>query len=983
MDPRFVSQALGAFLLAFLWSGVGMPAAVKIGRKRGLVVRPRLFGSRRRRSVSILGGVAVAGAALIGSVLSSGVSARLVGMISGGLLLLLLGYADDRSPAGGLTVWTRILVEAAIAFAAWLFGVQVEVVGIAWVDAIATVLVILAVVNSFNLLDNMDGVSGSTGAGVALSILAISAVTGQVVISTLSAALCGACLGFLRLNLVKAKIFLGNGGALFLGFLLVTSAMTLDLPFPAPWGLLALLLIFVVPAMDTSLAVMSRLLFGRRLTQGGVDHLSHRLVQLKIGQKATALAHAVVSILAGGALLAAIIFDARLILPIAIGIGVLLGSVLLLVRPYERVPLSRTRKLALGSIAFLLAGLVLTVWSSLGARDDLVRAREQLLDARVSLVGLDVEAAQEQLGSAEVAFVEAERKLSSWRTWVGWAVPGVHGNLKVAKALATSGSLVVEAGREGAKVLALLPSSDGKVTVPFSDGRLDIALLDRAAGPALRVKTLIREAQTLVDDTQAVVLVPGVKFARQEALAALAKAREQSDSAYAMTTLLPDLFGSDGKRTWVLAAENLAELRGRGGFIGELGELTADKGVLELGEFVPTSSLPQLDFTRSPSYAPEYEAHYERIGALHSWANLGMSPNFSSGAGVLLDKLRRAGVMQAEGVISMDPVALSYLLEAVGPLDLEGVPEPVTASNVVEWSLNKQYFQFAASAEDRKKTLGVVAEKVWSAVVDGGIDPRSLADVLSKSIRERHLTIYSADRQEQDLLGRLGLTRDVDKGGGDYFMVVSHNLGENKMDYYMRRSIRYRAKIEHDGSTASELQIDIKNSAPSTPLPDEVGGERPRLHLAAGESRSYLTAFVPQEAILDRVTVDGEVTDNFDNRAELTKRVLALYVELPPGTSKTVTFRYTIPGALYGDRYRLLAQRQATVEPDQVSISVDFPPEATLTYRSKALSAQRLRWSGPMQSDRSFILHAEVPPRVRLRDQLVDWLRTPVFELGD
>ncbi|MDP2727078.1 MAG: MraY family glycosyltransferase, partial [Dehalococcoidia bacterium] len=150
-----------------------------------------------------------------------------------------------------------------------------------------TVLWTLAITNSLNLLDNMDGLSGGVAAVAAAFFLVLALLNGQFLVASLSAALLGACLGFLRYNFNPASIFMGDAGSLFLGFIL--AALGIRLRFPGQLTIVTWMVpVFVlgVPLFDTTLVVVSRLRRGLNpLTSPGRDHLSHRLVSLGLSQR--------------------------------------------------------------------------------------------------------------------------------------------------------------------------------------------------------------------------------------------------------------------------------------------------------------------------------------------------------------------------------------------------------------------------------------------------------------------------------------------------------------------------------------------------------------------------------------------------------------------------------------------------------------------------------------------------------------------------
>jgi UDP-GlcNAc:undecaprenyl-phosphate GlcNAc-1-phosphate transferase len=291
-------QAGEAFILGLGSSLVGMPVAVWAGRRFGMVTYPRLFG-RGREGVSYLGGLAVA-VALMGAAITASWGAlppALKYVLAGAALLLLVGLADDRSRRGGLTPLSRVVVETAIGAWLWWAALRPVITGMPWLDAVIVIFFLVAAANAFNLLDNMDGIAGTTASAAGAGLTGLSLLSGQPLLALVAAALTGACLGFLRNNLFVSRVFLGNGGSVFLGFIIAGMALELNLPVQPPMRFVTTIAVLSVPAMDTSVVVLSRLLTRRSPFEGGTDHLSHRLLVLGASIKGAAAFHAWVSAL--------------------------------------------------------------------------------------------------------------------------------------------------------------------------------------------------------------------------------------------------------------------------------------------------------------------------------------------------------------------------------------------------------------------------------------------------------------------------------------------------------------------------------------------------------------------------------------------------------------------------------------------------------------------------------------------------------------
>jgi UDP-GlcNAc:undecaprenyl-phosphate GlcNAc-1-phosphate transferase len=143
-----------------------------------------------------------------------------------------------------------------------------------------TVLWLVGITNAFNLLDNMDGLAAGIAAISSLTIFAIAVTNGQFLVAALAVGLAGCAIGFLRHNFHPARIFMGDGGALFVGFLIAYLGIKMRFESGRLVSAIVPLLVCSVAILDTTLVTISRLTTGRSPFLGGQDHVSHRLVRL-------------------------------------------------------------------------------------------------------------------------------------------------------------------------------------------------------------------------------------------------------------------------------------------------------------------------------------------------------------------------------------------------------------------------------------------------------------------------------------------------------------------------------------------------------------------------------------------------------------------------------------------------------------------------------------------------------------------------------
>jgi UDP-GlcNAc:undecaprenyl-phosphate GlcNAc-1-phosphate transferase len=264
--------ALAALVLADVLSGALRVLALRCG----LTDRPGLRKAHVRPT-PYLGGIAIA----VGTLAPVAVLVRHwdegIGVIVvAGAAVAVLGLIDD---VKSLNPAARLLVEGLAATAVVLFGGRFEVFG-SWLDPIVTVVWIVVITNSFNLLDNMDGAS-ATVATVTAGFLAWAAyLAGQAGFVLLLLALSAGCVGFLIHNWTPARMFMGDAGSLFIGFVISAAAVLIDVPGGPVDRSAELLLVTFVATVDTCLVMVSRHRAGRTWLLGGTDHISHRLRRL-------------------------------------------------------------------------------------------------------------------------------------------------------------------------------------------------------------------------------------------------------------------------------------------------------------------------------------------------------------------------------------------------------------------------------------------------------------------------------------------------------------------------------------------------------------------------------------------------------------------------------------------------------------------------------------------------------------------------------
>lgn len=278
---------IAIFLIALTTTSLSTPWVRRLAMEIGFVDAP---AQRKLHAtpMPLLGGLAIIGGALGGVVLFYGRLPRTItAVLLASTVVALVGLWDDRY---GLPAWAKLLGQLVGAAILIYFGIHVQLPMPALLNYLFTFLWVATISNAVNFLDNMDGLSAGISSVSAAFILLLGALHGQFLVAALAAAILGACLGFLRYNFKPAQIFMGDAGALFLGFLLAVLALRLRFPdndnivtWMIPLFLLGL------PLFDISLVIFSRLRRGVSPNTAGKDHISHRLVRLGCTQREAVL----------------------------------------------------------------------------------------------------------------------------------------------------------------------------------------------------------------------------------------------------------------------------------------------------------------------------------------------------------------------------------------------------------------------------------------------------------------------------------------------------------------------------------------------------------------------------------------------------------------------------------------------------------------------------------------------------------------------
>ncbi|BCN70589.1 hypothetical protein RE943_40620 [Prescottella equi] len=451
----------------------------------------------------------------------------------------------------------------------------------------------------------------------------------------------------------------------------------------------------------------------------------------------------------------------------------------------------------------------------------------------------------------------------------------------------------------------------------ISEGaRIDLGPL-REAAPALADSAAAAAelaAQADAVDSTFLGAVDSARIQLQEQTADLSQLLGNVSTA---AEIVPSMMGADGPRTYFIGFQTNAEARGTGGLLGGFGELRAVDGAVHVEDLGSNKEL-SIEDKKPLDLGPDFEKQYGISRPTTDFRNSNVSSHFPYAAQIWRSLWAQESGEQVDGVIATDPVALSYILDVVGPVTMPD-GEKVTADNVVELTESTAYSRFANDNNARKAYLQDIAGKVVERMTGKISNPQALLEALGRAASERRIAVWSANPTEQQVLEGTVLGHTVPDDPAPYAGVVVNNLGGNKLDYYLQREIDYTAESCVGDTRKSTVTIRLTNTLPPGDYTKYVAGmfDNPA-GAPVGTNLTNLSLVATQGAKLNKVTVDGKPAFAFTG-AERGHPVFDIQTQVRQGQTIEVKYELTEP-AVGGEAW---VPVQALI--DVAAVSTDVP----------------------------------------------------------
>ncbi|NII50332.1 DUF4012 domain-containing protein [Frigoribacterium endophyticum] len=419
--------------------------------------------------------------------------------------------------------------------------------------------------------------------------------------------------------------------------------------------------------------------------------------------------------------------------------------------------------------------------------------------------------------------------------------------------------------------------------------------------------------------------VEPIKDAVAQLVDVLSKATTQIDVVARAVDLAPAMMGANGPRDYLILFQNNAEVRATGGIPGAVALLHVEDGRLSLVQQASSSDFPRADAPVLP-LPPETEGLYGAITGQYI-QDVNLTPQFPLSAQLASEMWKRQFGTTVDGVLSMDPVALSYLMAATGPITLP-TGDVLTSDNVVPLLLSEAYSRYEEPAQQDLFFAGT-ASGVFSAVASGSLDPKTLVSALTRAGDERRIYLWSADPDEQARIAETTLAGQLPTSTPSqprFGMYLNDGTGA-KMDYYLGADFGVGQEVcRQDGRSTYVVEVTLRNDAPAdaaASLPPYVTGDG-NFGIPPGQISTNLAVYAPSEGVFMEAAVDGQPA-GVQTATDSGHAVVQLQTTLSPGQSTTIKMSF-----LGGPTTTGAAQLETTPivnlpETQQVSVTCESP----------------------------------------------------------
>lgn len=558
-------------------------------------------------------------------------------------------------------------------------------------------------------------------------------------------------------------------------------------------------------------------------------------------------------------------------------------------RRLDRILEDRPRVAVLAGLGgAVLLGLLWSAWVVFATARDLREVEDQAQIMRAALIRGDAAGARDALAGYQDAADAAAGRTDGPTWWLFEHTPLLGDD---AEGVAVVAQVLSGIGREGLPPVAGAAEEVTADSFQPESGVFPVARIEAMAEPAQQSEAAFDDAATRLQrvDPSGFLGPVASRFAVLREL--VEDARDTLGSTYRASRLMPALLGDGAPRSYLLVFQNNAESRSSGGLPGSLSLVRARDGEVDIVEQVDMAALGATEAPILPLTEEERLVFGEILGRTGVDATL--TPDFPRAAELIRARWEKVMRTRLDGVILVDPVAVSYLLRGTGPVAVPG-SAPVTPANVVFKVENEIYVQ-AGTTTAQSDYQNAVAKAVFDTFADGrGDTVESIRGLVSGVLEGRVRLHLFGEREQAEIAGTRIAGEFVDRAGDPPEVgIYVNDGGPTKMQYYLRRDASLASRSCVGDRQELSGSVTFVNDTPPSPelLPDTITGEFfPGNRTDPGQQILVVYLTTPVGGSLEELSINGQrvvrpVVQDYAGR-----RIVTLGVVLDPEQTQTVDF---------------------------------------------------------------------------------------------
>ncbi len=520
---------------------------------------------------------------------------------------------------------------------------------------------------------------------------------------------------------------------------------------------------------------------------------------------------------------------------------------------------------------------------ALSARGQLEAAMTGVQQVQKAVLAGDLDTAAKSARTVSEHTTAAVAATKGWQWGFAESLPVVGSNLSAVRTVAEV--------TDGLATDVVTPAASVKLSdLNISNGRIDPAALITLATTFDSVDKGIQKATTDLRKVDKAALVGPVADGVRKLDTELSALQPTMKTAREVLGVLPDALGAKGPRTYLLMFQGNSEARSLGGNAAQFLPITVENGSITPGKVVSSSDFPRQGRTVPVTTLDPQAVNIfgDKIGRYTP--DFTMVPNFPEAVRILRAWWAEDIGTPVDAVLSIDPVTLSYILEATGPVTL-ATGDQLTSQNAVPLLLNQVYFTYPTGPE-QDAFFASAADTILAAVTSGKASPVKLVQALFRAADEGRLLYVSTDPQQTTLIdaSRMsGIMPTTDKDQSVLGVYLNDNTGSKK-SYYLDMKIdacRTDQMVKGSMTLTSNL-----TEAEAAKLPPYITGP----YFARSDISSYLVFYGPAGGTLSSITLDGQPVAPMSQGEDLGRPAVKIEVLNRYNDSHTVDVAFTAPG---------------------------------------------------------------------------------------